>query len=94
MYLTLPASEPVEIAVVVNDTGDVGAVDWNVDSAELPSYGPDDRRYLVSVPAGQTPVEVTDALDALLGDYDLPDGYEVLGALVDPFGSLTDGGAR
>lgn len=67
------------VYVVVNTEGGVGAADWRDEQDALPTYGTEDRRFVVTVPAGvaDDPDAITQAMDAFLGDYDLPDDWEV-----------------
>lgn len=66
------------IFVNVNLDGGVGAADWRDNQDDLPTYAGVNDRYVVTVPDGQEDdtEAITDAMDAFLGDYDLPDGWE------------------
>lgn len=66
------------IYVNVNTDGGVGAVDWDDDQDALPAYPGENARYVVTVPDGleEDTAVITEALDAFLGDYDLPEGWE------------------
>lgn len=70
---------PRTIYVNVNTDGDVGAADWRDDQDELPAHPGTNSRYVVTVPepAADDPAAITEAMDAFLGDYDLPDDWEV-----------------
>ncbi len=61
-----------QVYVLVNTEGGVGAADWRLELDDLPDYGPGDRRYVLTVPNDVTPDELTEAMDAYLGEYALP----------------------
>ena len=66
------------IYVVVNTEGGVGSVDWRDNFGDLPEYDKYDQVYRVNVPesAADDDAAITDAMDAFLGEYDLPEGWE------------------
>lgn len=75
---------PRTVYVVVNippedSESGVGAMEWRDEVDELPSFGPDDQHYVVTVPDrhADSPTTITDEFDAFLGEYDLPEDYEV-----------------
>lgn len=74
---------PRTVYVVVNipseDSDSIGAMEWRDEMDKLPSFGPDDQHYVVTVPDrhADIPTEITEEFDAFLGEYDLPEDYEV-----------------
>jgi hypothetical protein len=67
---------PRGIYAVVNLVGGVGAVEWRENVDDLPTWDKSDLRYRIVVPDGVTDDGISSAMDALLGDYDLPDDWE------------------
>ena len=65
----------MDVYVVVNTEGDVGAADWRWRERDLPQYDEHDRRYVLTVPAGTPAAKITEQMDAVLGGSDLPDGW-------------------
>lgn len=66
----------VYVAVSLQNETGVGVALWDDDQDNLPTWDERDERYVVTVPDGVEGDEITDALDAFLGEYDLPEGWE------------------
>lgn len=71
----ITAVQAKQVYVLVNTEGGVGAADWRLELDDLPDYGPGDRRYVLTVPNDVTPDELTEAMDAYLGEYALPEPW-------------------
>lgn len=67
------------VYVVVNTEGTVGAAEWRDDVDDLPRFSDNDEGWVVTVPArhADDDAAITEQMDCFLGDYDLPEDYEV-----------------